>query len=305
MNIENLDELVTFSRYMNFSKAAAKLNLAQPTLSSHIASMERELGFELVRRKPSLELTPAGKRMCVNAKRIVEFYHETVDTCRSISKERTGSLHIQRPIDIGGLGQAFDEFILRFAILNPWIDVTANESMGTSDPEMLRSGVIDVAFQLTDIGDSIRLKYGEDASVIIAPFEFLGPYYLWVDSSSEFAQYDELEVGQANGARFLIPSDIRYQGLEDFASTTYDFLGVKVDVDFFPGTYEECVMNIASDEVIIVNEGEHKNKLYDTMPKRKFAKLIDFHKLYRPCFVYMKSNDNPAIESFKKFIQRI
>lgn len=44
MQLEYLNEFVVFSRYLNFSKAAAYLNLAQPTLSTHISSMEKELG---------------------------------------------------------------------------------------------------------------------------------------------------------------------------------------------------------------------------------------------------------------------
>ena len=62
MHLESIWEFVTFSQYMNFSKAAKKLYMSQSLLSRHIANLEKELGFKLVEREGTLRLTAAGAR---------------------------------------------------------------------------------------------------------------------------------------------------------------------------------------------------------------------------------------------------
>lgn len=55
----------------NFSRAAAACNVSQPTLSVGIAKLERELGHALfVRSNQRVELTDAGARFLVHARRI-------------------------------------------------------------------------------------------------------------------------------------------------------------------------------------------------------------------------------------------
>lgn len=55
----------------NFSRAAAACNVSQPTLSIGIAKLERELGQALfVRSNQRVELTEAGARFLVHARRI-------------------------------------------------------------------------------------------------------------------------------------------------------------------------------------------------------------------------------------------
>lgn len=61
MDIEYLREFVTFSRLMNFSRAAKQLHISQPTLSNHIAAIEAEVGSVLVGRSTPLRLTQSGR----------------------------------------------------------------------------------------------------------------------------------------------------------------------------------------------------------------------------------------------------
>ena len=63
MNLDYLQEYIVLTDYMNFSKAASAQFISQPTLSRHIASLEKELGCELIDRNQmmQLSLTPAGQ----------------------------------------------------------------------------------------------------------------------------------------------------------------------------------------------------------------------------------------------------
>lgn len=60
----------------NFSRAAAHCNVSQPTLSVGIAKLERSLAQPLfIRSNQRVELTDAGARLLVHARRIEREYH--------------------------------------------------------------------------------------------------------------------------------------------------------------------------------------------------------------------------------------
>lgn len=59
-----------------FTAAAARVNVSQPTLSAGIAKLERETGAKLFRRNSQrVELTEAGVRFAVHARRIEREFH--------------------------------------------------------------------------------------------------------------------------------------------------------------------------------------------------------------------------------------
>lgn len=65
----------------NFSRAARRVSVTQPTLSAGIAKLERELGARLFDRdRQHVALTPAGSRFLVRARRIAaEYEHALVE----------------------------------------------------------------------------------------------------------------------------------------------------------------------------------------------------------------------------------
>ena len=62
MTIRQFEVFLAIAREKNFSRAAKKIHLSQPTLSEHIAELERELGKQLFhRRGREVALTEAGR----------------------------------------------------------------------------------------------------------------------------------------------------------------------------------------------------------------------------------------------------
>ncbi len=71
MNIRALEYLISFAQEESFTKAAARMNVSQPTLSTQIKKLEETLGVELIERTPGKQiLTPAGREVVYYAKRI-------------------------------------------------------------------------------------------------------------------------------------------------------------------------------------------------------------------------------------------
>lgn len=65
MNFMSLDYFIMVARERSFTKAAARLHVTQQTLSTHIATLEKEIGSTLLVRHVPLELTYAGDRKSV------------------------------------------------------------------------------------------------------------------------------------------------------------------------------------------------------------------------------------------------
>ena len=69
MNLQDLRYLVAAAEYRHFGRAAEACNVSQPTLSSQIRKLERELGVTLLERtNKRVELTPVGSQILTHAR---------------------------------------------------------------------------------------------------------------------------------------------------------------------------------------------------------------------------------------------
>ena len=79
----------------NFSKAAQKLHVAQPSLSYQIAKLEKELGIQLFKRGHSeVQLTYAGKIFVKRALQILDQVDQLKKEIRDVANMQTGQLRI-------------------------------------------------------------------------------------------------------------------------------------------------------------------------------------------------------------------
>ena len=93
MELKQLESFVSVADNLSFSKAAKELYLTQPTVSAHIASLEKEFGDRLfTRTTKSLKLSELGKSIYPYAVRMIELK-------RNIEAETTGGNG--RPVCIG------------------------------------------------------------------------------------------------------------------------------------------------------------------------------------------------------------
>jgi DNA-binding transcriptional LysR family regulator len=89
MKLEALHEFVVLVKHMNFSSAAKNLYCSQPGLSSHIQTLEKELGFALFdRQNARLTLTPAGSEFLKFAQSTMDAYEQALVSSRAIAKEQ-------------------------------------------------------------------------------------------------------------------------------------------------------------------------------------------------------------------------
>src|SRR5690554_2427043 len=90
MNLRWITLFATIAEEGSFTRAATKLNIAQPWLSAQLRKLEYELGIELlVRETVGIKVTDAGKRLLPHAKQLAESARLFRETARSLSDTRS------------------------------------------------------------------------------------------------------------------------------------------------------------------------------------------------------------------------
>ena len=95
MDIRTLSYFVIIAEELNITKAAEKLCMSQPPLSSQIKNLEEELDTILfIRGKRHLQLTDSGKLLYRHAKEILSLANKTSEEIRSLNKGMNGKISI-------------------------------------------------------------------------------------------------------------------------------------------------------------------------------------------------------------------
>jgi DNA-binding transcriptional LysR family regulator len=95
MELRHLRYFVAVAENLNFTKAAAKLHLAQPSLTRQIHKLEEELGVRLLNRsKTHVALTPEGRSFLTDARRILILAAESIQAVQRLSRGETGELNL-------------------------------------------------------------------------------------------------------------------------------------------------------------------------------------------------------------------
>lgn len=93
----DLKELTTFQTILqegNFSKAAAKLNYAQSTITNQVQRLEKELGIKLFKRGWDSELTAAGQIFATEIDKLIQHWNYVAEQAKALQKEEIGTLSI-------------------------------------------------------------------------------------------------------------------------------------------------------------------------------------------------------------------
>ncbi len=95
MELRHLRYFVAVAEELNFTRAAAKLRLAQPSLTRQIHNLEEELGVRLLdRTRNQVSLTEEGKSFLVDARRLVALSLESVKAVQRFSRGESGQLNL-------------------------------------------------------------------------------------------------------------------------------------------------------------------------------------------------------------------
>lgn len=144
MELRTLKYFVVVAEELNITKAAEKLNMCQPPLSSQIKNLEDELGSRLfVRGKRQLQLTETGQLLYRRAKEIINLSDKAEEEITSMTKGEGGTISLG--VVDGMAADLTSGWIAGFREKHPLVHFRI--SQGNSDEliEKMRSGLISLA----------------------------------------------------------------------------------------------------------------------------------------------------------------
>jgi DNA-binding transcriptional LysR family regulator len=169
VELRHVRYFIAVAEYLNFSKAAQQLHIAQPPLSRQIRQLEDDLGVTLfVRSKRRVELTKAGLVFLDEARKLVVQAGHATEAARHAQKGEFGVVRIGIASGLGGVvGRAVAEHCRRF----PAINIECKDVFSTVQNEALHKRDIDVGFLRPPV-DPVNLDCEllfEEEFVVILP----------------------------------------------------------------------------------------------------------------------------------------
>ncbi|MBI5383163.1 MAG: LysR family transcriptional regulator [Verrucomicrobia bacterium] len=145
MELRQLRYFVGVAREQSFTRAAAKLRVAQPALSRQIRQLEDEVGVVLLERGArGVRLTEAGEVFLADAAALLE------QSAQAVRRTRMSGQHQQRQLNVGYVWGLFHTlvppWVARFRQRNPEVAVNLFDLTATQQAEMLGRGKLDLGF---------------------------------------------------------------------------------------------------------------------------------------------------------------
>ena len=197
MDIRSLQYFITVAEELNITKAAEKLHMSQPPLSTQIKGLETELGTQLfIRGKRRLKLTESGQLLYRRAKEILSLTDKTKSEIHSMGEGMRGTISI-------GLveGMAPDiaaEWFAGFLSMHPNIRFRILDGSTDDLLEKMRSGLISLAVITSPCDHSLLHSFhvGEERIAAL------------MNKSHPLAENggNEIKISDLSGEKLIVPS---------------------------------------------------------------------------------------------------
>ncbi|ATA18199.1 LysR family transcriptional regulator [Gibbsiella quercinecans] len=143
ISLGKLRSFVAVAEEGQFSQAARRLGVAQPSLSSQIRELEKLLGVVLFNRTTrSLALTAEGERFLQRARQLLRDLNSAVADLRNLAELNHGRIVVAATPSLSSalLPQAIQDFRQRF----PDIVVQVREGLFSDVEDMVMNGIADI-----------------------------------------------------------------------------------------------------------------------------------------------------------------
>lgn len=190
MELRHLQYFLVVAEELNFSRAALRLHIAQPSLSQQIRQLERELETELFDRSVRpVRLTNAGRLLHGNASSIVTEAEETAREVRRAGRGEVGRLRVG--YSYGGLYDLVLALLRRLREAWPDTNMVVHQLAEREQLPALRTRRVDIVLgRVTEplTSDVVAMPLRDEKLIAILPADHplaAGPNVRLADLSSE------------------------------------------------------------------------------------------------------------------------
>lgn len=196
MNIRDLQYVVAVAEERHFGRAATKCHVSQPALSGQIRKLEDTLGVALFERtNRSVQVTPIGEQIVVQARRLLTLSDEIVATAQTARDPFSGQFRLGMIATIGPYLSPLILSTIRREMPN--LTLTLMEGLTTDLETRVANGELDGAILATAPEDS----HLQDIALYDEPF--------WIALSKEhsLAGRETIDLGELAHEELLLLAD--------------------------------------------------------------------------------------------------
>lgn len=262
--LKQLEYFVGISETHSYRRAAERLGVSQPTLTTQMTVLEESLGIKLFERSRSgIELTPLGRDLLINARRVLEEVRALTDAADSASRGPAGTHRMGVPPTVGPyfLPNVVPQLHRKYFALQFYVRENTPYELETD----LQEGRLDLI--LSPLPISSRDLLVEEL--------FEEPLKLVVPTDHPFAQRPFIERSALRGQKILTLESRHYyyrqvyslcenlgaHMLRDFEGTSLDTLRQMVNMGmglaFLPALYIRSEIHDRRDLTIVDLKGEN------------------------------------------------
>ena len=143
MDLHHLYYILMVAQEKNFSRAAEKLFITQPTLSQQVKKLEHELGFPIFQRSTkSVALTSYGELFVARAQKVIDEFEDFQQWTTQIQEQKNTKLSFgTSALTAPHASACFPDFINQF----PEIQFIHTELWDPTLINMVKDGTLDIA----------------------------------------------------------------------------------------------------------------------------------------------------------------
>lgn len=176
MELRELEYFQEVCRTGSFTKAAANLYVAQPSVTNAIRKLEAELGVQLLNRtNKTVTVTPEGHLFLERTTTLLGMVEELTQEMHDMNNLSWGSLKLGVPPQIGA--NLFPSLFMEFGTLYPNINLSVFEEGSAATVNLLEKGELDVGIViLPEANDNLHTRplRQEPILLCVSPLHPLG-----------------------------------------------------------------------------------------------------------------------------------
>ena len=113
MELRHFHSFIAVAEELNFTKAAKRLQIAQPPVSRHIHDLETEIGVQLFERNSSrVFLTDAGRSFLNEVRIVLQHVSQAVEAARQVGRGGAGTVRLGIAKGLGDVvGRVMNEYL--------------------------------------------------------------------------------------------------------------------------------------------------------------------------------------------------
>jgi DNA-binding transcriptional LysR family regulator len=219
MELRHLRYFVAVAEEQSFTRAAERLWIAQPGLSTQIRRLEEELGVKLLTRHTrGVDLTEAGKVFLDRARTAIAAADEARATGSDVEAGLVGSIRLG--VATGASWSQLERLLDTFAENHPDVEVTVVESHGGTLLRDLRDGRLDalIAPSLYGSPELNRVELGHE------------PWAVLVGHAHRLAQEGPVTADELGGEPIIVTGHRDGAGYDRAVAQTLTDLGLNVEL---------------------------------------------------------------------------